>query len=41
MSMRRSRIALTSILFASSLVLLNVPAAHAIPAFARKYETSC
>jgi len=36
MSMR-----LTLITIVLALVLLNVPSAHAIPAFARKYETSC
>ncbi|HXH37041.1 MAG TPA: hypothetical protein VNN08_00290, partial [Thermoanaerobaculia bacterium] len=41
MSMRRTRTILHSILFASSIILLNVPTASAIPAFARKYDTSC
>src|SRR6266496_2883996 len=35
------RIILLSILTASVLTFLNVPSAHAVPAFARKYETSC
>jgi len=38
MSMRRARIVLTSI---AALILFNVPTASAIPAFARKYDTSC
>jgi hypothetical protein len=41
MSMRRTRIILYTILSASALIFLNVPTASAIPAFARKYETSC
>jgi hypothetical protein len=41
MSMRRTRIVLYAILSASALIFLNVPTASAIPAFARKYETSC
>jgi hypothetical protein len=41
MSMRRRRLVLLCLLSGSMLVLLNVPAAIAVPVFARKYETSC
>jgi len=40
MSMHRGRLGLLSLL-TGILVFLNVPSASAIPAFARKYETSC
>jgi hypothetical protein len=41
MSMHRRRLILLCLLSSTMLVLLNVPSANAIPAFARKYETSC
>ncbi|HYM62229.1 MAG TPA: hypothetical protein VEZ11_15205 [Thermoanaerobaculia bacterium] len=41
MTILRSRLILFSFLLGFGLVLLNVPTASAIPAFARKYETSC
>ncbi len=39
--MSHRRMALLSILAGSILLLFNVPSANAIPAFARKYATSC
>ncbi len=41
MSLHRTKTILYSTLFIASFVLLNVPTASAIPAFARKYQTSC
>ena len=41
MRLQGSRITLLAFLIGSMLVILNVPSASAIPAFARKYETSC
>ncbi len=41
MSMHRWGTGLFYLLSASMLLLLNVPSASAIPAFARKYQTSC
>ncbi len=41
MSLHNRRVSLLSILIGSMLVVLNIPSASAIPAFARKYETSC
>jgi len=41
MTMRRTRIVLHSTLMAVALIAFHVPTASAIPAFARKYETSC
>jgi hypothetical protein len=41
MSMRRRRLFFLSFISGSMLALLNAPSADAVPAFARKYETSC
>jgi len=41
MKLRRTRLVLASIACAVLLMILNVPTASAIPAFARKYDTSC
>lgn len=41
MSFRSRRAAVLSILAGSILFVFNVPSAQAIPAFARKYQTSC
>jgi hypothetical protein len=41
MGMHGPRVTLLAFLAGSMLLVLNIPSANAIPAFARKYETSC